>query len=485
MTDRVRKARLVLKVAILAVLGGIVGAFVGCTGLAGPRAGYVAQVGEFPLPHHIPKYPGGVSLRFAMVHDVLHERFPFHGRAYYTERNRRVRRALDADKTKTAPSQQPSEASWDRRFALLDDLGVGLERLGRHEEAVRLLRDKLRQQQARGQTGRRLYTTYANLGTFLIHGNFQAARTDPAARERLREGLGFIRQSIEVNPQAHFGREVWQAVAVEFFLTAMEHPALLQKYDFVGDGLAERVDPGETDSMHDAEGWGRFGANRDAVAYLAGDNRRFDADRFRSHITLIGAEGGWQDSVKSAHREPVPFDEPTLGIIGMWRLGGGANPHFALALGEIMMRVGQRYIAWSAYERAVQMQDRFWPDPDVRRKFVAHCRARQAAIEYELPAHELADLRPRFEAESDHGRRYQQAYQQYEAKRIREGMSIDDPHFYDTFDKEHGPIATLPGREDKFVARSGDFVVPPPSWPCVLLFAGLFAFVAAWWMRPV
>ena len=29
----------------------------------------------------------------------------------------------------------------------------------------------------------------------------------------------------------------------------------------------------------------------------------------------------------------MPFDEPVLGVIGMWTLGGGPNPHSALALG--------------------------------------------------------------------------------------------------------------------------------------------------------
>ena len=27
----------------------------------------------YPLPHHIPKIPGNLTLRFAMVHDVVHE----------------------------------------------------------------------------------------------------------------------------------------------------------------------------------------------------------------------------------------------------------------------------------------------------------------------------------------------------------------------------------------------------------------------------
>jgi hypothetical protein len=193
----------------------------------------------------------------------------------------------------------------------------------------------------------------------------------------------------------------------------------------------------------------------------------------------VGAEEGWKKAVKTSHQEPVPFDEPTLGIVGMWRLGGGANPHFALALGEIMMRVGQRYIAWCAYERAATLMDHFWPDPGIQQSFVAHCRARQAIIEQELPETERTALQPRFQAELEHGRHYQEAYQHYEAERIAAGASVEDPHFDEAFFAQHGPIASPPGEADKFVARQHDFAIPPPSWASISFFAGLFAFAAA------
>src|SRR5207249_32911 len=94
-------------------------------------------------------------------------------------------------------------------FAHIDDLGVGLDQLKQYDEAILLLRDKLKQQQAQGLTERALYTSYANLGTVLIHGAVGAAqRGAPSARKQMREGLQFIHRSIEVNPEAHFGREI-------------------------------------------------------------------------------------------------------------------------------------------------------------------------------------------------------------------------------------------------------------------------------------
>ena len=43
------------------------------------QANYPFLVERTPLPHHVPQYRGGLSLRFAMVQDVIHERFPKHG----------------------------------------------------------------------------------------------------------------------------------------------------------------------------------------------------------------------------------------------------------------------------------------------------------------------------------------------------------------------------------------------------------------------
>jgi hypothetical protein len=423
-----------------------------------------------PYPHHIPKYPGGVSLRFAMVHDVLHERFPRHGTAYYQERNSLVRRALEEGK----------DLPRDKRFALLDDLGVGLEFVGEHEEAIRVLRDKLREQQALGMQGRDLYSSYANLGTFLILGPFRQVRPGNADdKQTLYEGLDFIHKSIEVNPEAHFGREAWQAVIVEFMIALLDDPQLLLKYDMIGDRLDKAIDPAQQRCYR---GWGGFDLFQ-AEHYLKREQTAQGNPRWREAITQIGAEEGWTEAVKSQHQKPVPFDEPALGIVGMWRLGGGAHPHFALALGEIMVRVGQRYIAWCAYERAARLAGLAWPDKELQQKFVEHCRRRQAVIEQQLPANDRERLRPAFETELDLGQRYQQGYQRYEEQRIAAGASIDDPHFYDAFHAEHDAIATPVGSEDQFVVEEAPRGFFDGTEPLMLLFAGLFAFATAFVLR--
>src|SRR4051794_20038747 len=143
----------------------------------------------------------------------------------------------------------------------------------------------------------------------------------------------------------------------------------------------------------------------------------------------VGAEEGWTKAAASAHQQPVPFDEPTLGIIGMWRLGGGAHPYFAVALGETMLRVNQPYLAWNAYERAAQLAEMTWPDPDLQKRFRDHCGKRQAAIEEWLKPAEVARLRPAFAAELAFGQAFQRDYERFEEEQIAAGKSIEDVKF--------------------------------------------------------
>jgi hypothetical protein len=477
----------IVLIAIMAFLGGWAGFLVSDPRGVGrtfvPSSPATAPQAEaLPLPHHVPKYPEGVSLRFAMVHDVIHERFPWHGKAFYEERNRQVSKALEHERAKQAAGDKPSATY----FGLLDDLGVGLERLGRHEDAAALMHDKLKEQQALGLRGRDLYSSYANLGTFLILWQLALGLADdPMARPRMTEGLAWVRESIEVNPQSHFGREIWQAVILEFLIAAIDRPRVLVEYDMIGDRFDTEVDPFQRRPVQDVNGmsYSAMGNARDVQGFLKDPSGFSDSfrNRVRQHITLVGAEEGWSRAVVSAHKAPVAFDEPALGIIGMWRLGGGANPHFALALAEIMMRVGQPYIAWCGYERAAQLSPYVWPDPKIQKDFADHCRRRQAVIERRLPAAEIAQLRSQFEAELAFGRRYQESYQAYEAQRIAAGAALDDPHFYDAFDAEHAAIASPIGPADQYLVEKHSSIKLPHAVRIAAMFfgAGLFAFVTA------
>lgn len=80
-----------------------------------------------------------------------------------------------------------------------DDLAVSYDKLGNHKKAIStmLLKREL------GDNG---YETNANLGTFYIHNG------------QLKEGKKYIEKAIEINPDAHFGREIYQLHLVNYIL---------------------------------------------------------------------------------------------------------------------------------------------------------------------------------------------------------------------------------------------------------------------------
>jgi tetratricopeptide (TPR) repeat protein len=96
-------------------------------------------------------------------------------------------------KDRTEKLAKESKASY------YDDLAVAHEKLGNREKAIELMKEK-------DQKFPGLYETYANLGTFYLHG------------KQYTEGLAFIEKALKVNPNAHFGREISQKLLVEYVL---------------------------------------------------------------------------------------------------------------------------------------------------------------------------------------------------------------------------------------------------------------------------
>lgn len=410
-----------------------------------------------------------------MIQNVLLERFSKHGTQWYEARNRESLRLLE---------QLAEDDS--QRWPIIDDVAVAFDRMGKPQEAIPLLRNKLAQQQAADIPNSDLYTTYANLGTLLIHANMAKARqSDAEGIERLNEGLQFIRQSIAANPNAHFGREKWQVAIVEYLSATIATPSLLTTFDCLGN----RLDMGIENMLDREMNWVGTRYGRPNVSQLTQSVGKFDevpqffeagtdlndpanwsnVSPIREYVTTVGAEDGWKEVNVPSHRKAVPFDSPVLGIIGMWRQGGGANPHFALALGETMLRIGHRYIAWNAFERAKLLAERFSDDPAVQDFLKTHSQNRQSAIEetlrftdaehslHKIPWQHVSTppdsgtidrLGAAFHEELNFGLAYQAEYQRFEAAQIAAGVAIDDEDFYNAFDANHATIATPVGLEE-------------------------------------
>lgn len=142
--------------------------------------------------------------KFPDVFELMTGNFDRHSNSYYKWRIAKI---------------QPQIDKGNKDPLLFDDLAVAYSKLGNDKRAIELM--KLKEKFAPN-----LYETYANLGTFYIHdGQFE-------------EGLIYINKAIKINPEAHFGREIYQKYLVEFILLNKEKESesnnfysfLLEKY---------------------------------------------------------------------------------------------------------------------------------------------------------------------------------------------------------------------------------------------------------------
>lgn len=87
--------------------------------------------------------------------------------------------------------------------ALLDDLAVAYDKVGEHDKAIEtaLKTEEL-------HPGR--YETASNLGTFYFHAGMP------------EQGLPYIERALQINPDAHFGREKYQLALTEYVLERRE-----------------------------------------------------------------------------------------------------------------------------------------------------------------------------------------------------------------------------------------------------------------------
>jgi hypothetical protein len=109
---------------------------------------------------------------------------------------------------------------------LYDDAGVACDRLGRGDEAIRWMAKKREQMDRAGDSATvrdHWYRYYANLGTFHAHRWVRggANRKELADLKRARD---LIAAAIKINPNAHFGREKYQLMAIEWLLSAPKVP---------------------------------------------------------------------------------------------------------------------------------------------------------------------------------------------------------------------------------------------------------------------
>lgn len=142
--------------------------------------------------------------------------FPRNPPKYYEMRLERVERELVAK-----PSALNS----------YDDAAVACDRLHRSGEAVQWMAKKRKWMEAHPDLASAddWYRYHANLGTFFAHQWF-FGREEGTGSEPLSEAASHIAQAIEINPDAHFGRERIQLAVIRFVLEASP-PVLREDLD--------------------------------------------------------------------------------------------------------------------------------------------------------------------------------------------------------------------------------------------------------------
>ncbi len=145
-------------------------------------------------------YPG--------ITEIITGRFDRYPDLYYEMRLDRVSKEIESDST---------------NLDLYDDASVACDRLGRCDEAIQwMARKRAALDSLSEPDSDHEYRYLANLGTFHIHRWLK----NGANRENLQDAeiaRDLIAHAIELNPDAHFGRERYQLLAIDWILE-LENP---------------------------------------------------------------------------------------------------------------------------------------------------------------------------------------------------------------------------------------------------------------------
>jgi tetratricopeptide (TPR) repeat protein len=217
------------------------------------------------------------ALRKKDLGDIVTGRVRQHSRRFYEEKVTYTKRLI---------------ASGGARAERYDDLAVAHDRLGQFDEAIAVMDEK--EKRFPGQ-----YTTLANKGTFLAH------------KQDFGAALELLRAAIAKNPKAHFGRERYQVMAIEYQQSLAQTPELAGQKDLLGNDIS-------------------------SVGTL-----------------LFGDEGDFEKGAKTKFDETGLSRDVFVALAGIIQFGSGLeNPHIWMALATVLAFDGDRSLAIRAAARA-------------------------------------------------------------------------------------------------------------------------------------
>lgn len=304
------------------------------------------------------------------VEDAIFGKYPVHTVEYWEWRVDTSARTLD---------QKSND------FDAMNDLAVACEKLGDVDRAIDIMERKL-------ALDDRAYTTHANLGTFLVHkalGPVGKEMADAEVDALIERGLSHLKRAVQINPDAHFGREKYQIMAVEWTQRVRKDPELAETTDFLG--------------LEQVRSYGRITAALD-----------------RAGIDLDVLEG----------------------VVGMMRFGGGGDrpwPQFYRVLARLYSVMGTMYrLDGPSLHPSFDFPEQL--------AAAAYQRAKDAgAGDAVLDDEEISSfLEPEINQRlTETAARWRRAYQEHERALLREGRDPTRDSNWTTFYEEHGHHGTL------------------------------------------
>ena len=245
-----------------------------------------------------------------------------------------------------------------------DDLSVAYSKLHQDKKAIEVILKKEAIKPG-------LYETYANLGTFYIHdGNFD-------------EGLKYIKKAIEINPNAHFGRERYQQLVVEYLID-------------MGYQKSKSL-PIDTNDL-------RYRDHGPAPFY------KYLVERV-SDTTY-----SWRNRLDTEE-----LKKATYGVLGMMKFGNYNSPVLLECLGDLLMNDGSENAARNLAARAYLAASTNAKNKDVKNKYFTIAKNIlfiQRGIKFE-------DIHNNLSKELEKGQHYFQSIRENELKWIEAGIDVD------------------------------------------------------------
>ncbi|AXT57242.1 hypothetical protein J8L88_01560 [Aquimarina sp. MMG015] len=188
---------------------------------------------------------------------------------------------------------------------LYDDLAVAYSKIGDDPKAIQIILKK-------DSIAPNNYKTYANLGTFYIHNN------------QLEKGIEYIDKAIAINPEAHFGREIYQRHLVEYVLSKRKNGKVVLPLSL------------------------GFDDTRGGFPIKTFDNfYTFISDKYNSKKA---------DTIEKKLLPKEELQKAIKGVMGMMKFGNYDSPILLEALGDLLMasgwKSGARQLAARAYFKA-------------------------------------------------------------------------------------------------------------------------------------